>query len=404
MKLHESYPILIAGILMAGFTFAVAASAEACQVKVQAIQRGQVIKVVPAAAGLDAQEDGVKPIKEAAEDKKKTDEEAKADEGPVTDTRTLTGKTIELAKNYVKFHMWDGSIVAGELQFDSISIKTEFGVLEVPIEKIRRLHPGLDSFPELNGRIKALVEDLGDKDFDVREKSQRALSGMGAQIRDELETYQDGGNAERKKRLIMIKKEIDESLDEFAEDGESSERSLIRGDSIETPEFSIVGKIQQETFTLKSKFGTLTVQLGDVRMAERKVETVKESIKKTVAIGAEKFFQRQAVSTRIRVNRGDRISIKADGVVQWTNWSSSSTPEGLPNQGVYQSIKSGTLCARIGSTGKVIKVGSKGDWTATKSGVLYLAIAMQDSYLNGSSYKWTGEYNAKVQVKPAKSE
>ena len=38
--------------------------------------------------------------------------------------------------NFIRFHMWDGSIVAGLVTMDAISIETEFGVLEVPVSKI----------------------------------------------------------------------------------------------------------------------------------------------------------------------------------------------------------------------------------------------------------------------------
>ena len=294
--------------------------------------------------------------------------------------------------------------MAGEVQVDSISIETEFGVLEVPIERIRKLYPGLNSYPEMNDKIERLVEGLGDKDFDIREKSNRELASMGMLIRNEIDNFNDGGSAERKKRLAAIKQEINEQLDEFDEEGEPIERSLVRGDSVETPEFEIVGRIIQQTFTINSKFGQLSVDLSDIKMAERSFNEKKEMVKKTVSVGAEKFFQRQPVSTRIRVNKGDKISIKADGVVQWTNWSTSSSPDGLSNQGQYQSISSGTLCARIGNSGKILKVGTKSEWTAKQSGVLYLGIAMQDSPANQSGYSWTGEYKAKVQVQPAESD
>ena len=331
-------------------------------------------------------------------------EKKPAEEELVTDTKTIANTAEQVPDNYVRFHMWDGSIVAGEVRVDGISIKTEFGVLEVPIQRIQTLFPGLNSFPELNAKIEKLVERLGDKDFDIREKSHRELASMGMQIRNEIAKFEDGGSAERKKRLAAIKQEINEALDNFDEEDSTADRSMIRGDSVKTPEFEIVGKILQENFKIKSKFGELSVNLSDIKMAERSFNETKETVKKNVTVGAEKFFQRQPVSTKIRVNKGDKISIKADGVVQWTNWSSTSTPEGLPNQGQFQGIQSGTLCARIGSSGKIMKVGSKGEWTAKQNGILYLGVAMQDSYLAQTSYRWTGDYKARVQVVPTQSQ
>lgn len=391
MKLNARLAAYIGSLLFASLAIVPLQSSEARQADVQLIQQRQAVVENP-----QSEQDSEK------DSEKKTPEDEIDQE--VTDTKSIPNTAPQVPNNYVRFHMWDGSIVAGEVEVDVLSIETEFGVLQVPIQRIQKLFPGLDSFPELKSKIEMLVEGLGDKDFDTREKSHRELASMGMQIRHEVDRFKDGGSAERKKRLAAIKQEIEESLDELEDDGSLAERSLIRGDAVETPEFAIVGKILQNKFDIKSKFGQLTVNLSDIKMAERPVAEIRDTIKKSVAVGAEKFFQRQPVSTRIRVNKGDKISIKADGVVQWTNWSSSSSPDGLNNQGQYQGIQSGALCARIGSNGKILKVGSKNDWTAKQSGVLYLGIAMQDNYLNQNGYRWTGEYNAKVQVKPAESE
>ena len=329
------------------------------------------------------------------------------DNKPADDVVTDTSPSVspnKLNENYIRFYLWDGSIVSGDLQVEAISLATEFGTLQIPINSIKNFHPGLNSFPELNAKIQSLVEGLGDKNFDVREESQRELTAMGLQIRNEIQKLKDDGSAERKKRLGIIRNEIKQALAELEESGDefSPERSLIRGDSIETPEFSAVGKIQQQTFTLQSKFGQLSVQLSDIKMAERPIIEQRLEVRKTISVGGESFFQRAPMSTGIRVSRGDKIKVKADGIVQWTNWSKSSGPDGMPNQGKYQGISSGTLCARIGNSGKIVELGSKGEFVAEGNGMLYLAIAMQDSLENNSGYTWTGQYKAKVHLRPIK--
>lgn len=313
-------------------------------------------------------------------------------------------KDSPLGDQFVRFHMWDGSIVSGDVKVEEISVETEFGNLKVPVSQIRKVYPGLDSFPELNSRIEGLVEGLGDKDFDVREKSHRALASMGLQLRNQIDRFDDNGSAERKKRLGELKKEIEEMVDSAEEEGEETEYPLINGDTVVTPGFTIVGKIEQVQFTLRTKFGSLNVPLSDIKMADRTIEENKQDIRKTVDVGAEAFFQRQPVSTKIRINKGDKIWIKGEGIVQWTNWNTSSGPDGLTNQGQYNGITSGSLCARIGTSGKPIKIGAKGEFVASKNGVLYLAVAMQDNYVNQQGYRWTGGYKAKIQVKPKPSE
>ena len=299
--------------------------------------------------------------------------------------------------------MRDGSIIGGDIQAEAITVKTAYGMLTVPISRIVRVYPGLQSNPELNTRIDTLVKDLGGKESAKRDGAQKELLRMGIKIRDILKRSQDGGNAERKKRLIQIQAELDELAEEAAEELEEVEPQMINEDTIVTPDFSIVGEIQQKEFKVVSKFGDLRVQLADIRLADRKIKETKSTIRKSVSVGAMAFFQTTPVKTSIRVNKGDKIEIKADGVVQWVNWSNSSTPEGLTNRSQWNGINSGKLTARIGSdNSKCVQIGSNASFVAKSSGVLYLGIAMRDSYASGTSgYTWTGAYKAKVVVKPS---
>ena len=301
----------------------------------------------------------------------------------------------------VQLELWDGSTISGKLEVESLDIETSYGRLTVPIGQIKKVLPGLQSYPELKSRIDTLVESLGDKDFDVRESSQRELSGMGVMVLNLLEGYQNQGSAEQKKRLKEILVELQAIADDLLDSGEfDSERTLSQKDTIVTREFTIVGAIQTTDFLLQTKFGDLTVKLNDIKAGDRTVFGGQEIVRKQVKVGAEAFFQRKPVNTRIRVNRGDRIKISASGVVNWTNWSQNSTPDGLPNQGNYQGITSGKLIARVGTSGKFVEIGTKGEFRASSDGVLYLGIAIQDNYVQQGSYRWTGEYQARVVVEP----
>lgn len=309
-----------------------------------------------------------------------------------------------IGKKYIRFHMWDGAVVGGDVSIARLLVKTEFGSLEIPIEKIQSFYPGLDSFPERKKMIDTLVEQLGDRDYDVRERAHRKLREMGLQLRNQLDRFDDGGSAERNKHLTDLRKELNETLEDMEEeeqDPDSLERAMIDGDKVNTPDFSVVGKIQQPSFEISSKYGQLTIRLQDIRFADRSFNQPRSEIRKSLAVPGETFFQREPKSARIRVNKGDRITIRASGTVNWTNWNNVASPEGLQNQGSWQGIAGGALCARIGKSGEVLKIGSKESFVAKKSGVLYLAIAMKDSYANNSSYRWEGEFKTRIVVEPA---
>ena len=308
-----------------------------------------------------------------------------------------------MADDQIKLHMWDGSIVGGKVSVQSIDVMTEFGMLTIPINQIVAFYPGLDSFPQKKAQLEQLVQDLGDGTYQVRENAHRALVKIGLPLKKEIDKFADGGSVERKKHLVEIRKELQELIDDAEEIEEATNiRELTQQDKVVTPYMTVVGKIQTELFEVTSKFGELKVRLEDVEYASRDVNLPKDDLRKKVEIDSDNFYQRKPKSTGIRVNKGDRIKIRAEGVMEWTNWNKSSTPEGLSSQGSWNSIKSGTLIARIGKNeDNVVKVGAKEDWVAKRSGVLYLAIAIQDSYVKNNGYRWTGEYDVKVVVSPA---
>lgn len=325
------------------------------------------------------------------------------DDAAIIDTAAPAQPIDQPNPSEVKFKMWDGSVVTGNVSIDKIHVATEFGTLEIPIDRIINFYPGLNSFPEKMAELTTLVEQLGDSSYDVREKAHTRIVALGLPMQKEIERFEDGGSVERKKHLAEISKALDELIEEMEDfDEYVPVRPMIRGDVVETPDFTIVGKIQENNFEVQSRFGVLNVKLSDVQQASRDIENERQEVRKSVTVSGEAFFQRTPKSTGIRVNRGDKIKIRASGTVNWTNWSQTSSPEGLPNQGKWRGFNSGELLARIGkNSDKLFSIGSKGELTAKSNGILYLGVAMQENYVNNDGYHWTGDYKAKVVVTPA---
>ncbi len=340
-------------------------------------------------------------------DEKAGIEQQETDNEPAVETTTLVQPQSQKdmpGEREIRLTLWDGTIVTGDINIDFLRIETEFGKLEVPVKNIIRLQPGLDSFPELNAKLKTLVEQLGDRNFQTRENAHRELVTLGPSVRSELDRFEDGGSAERRKHLEKIKEEIDEVLaeqDDWEGEGESVQE-LVRGDTIQTPDFTIVGRILQPEFTLSSKYGELNINLSDIKSGDRTWMQTTEQITKSVAVKGNAFFQTTPTSTKIRVSKGDRIKIKASGNVSWAAWGNiSSGPGGITNQGNWQQFNCGTLVARIGNGNDYEKIGDKNEFVAKTSGVLYLGIAMRDNYARQASYTWPGEYKARISVTPA---
>jgi hypothetical protein len=321
---------------------------------------------------------------------------AQTDDSSEPDTRVEVGPINPRA---IKLNLQDGSTITGELTVDEITVNTDFGPLTVPVSKLKSFKPGLSSYPELLGKITGLIDDLGGDDFKAREQAHKDLSKWGIKVRAELERRAADDNAERKRHLAEILKELDEQAQDEDEDG-TPEQPWIRGDTITTSEFTIVGKISLDTFKVTSKYGPLNVALADISSAERAVGR-KSPFRRTVNVEGNNLVQRSFKASGIRVERGDKISIRADGTIQMSPWGGNmnSTPDGGANYGVYQQFHGGALLAKIGNNGKLFKVGSKHTFVAQQAGVLHFAVAMQDQY-SQEGYAFPGQYNVKVLVEP----
>ena len=94
-----------------------------------------------------------------------------------------------LGPKHIRLHLLDGSVIAGDLSVAEIGLETDFGKLIIPIDRIRSLRPGLDSYPKLAGEIEGLIKNLSSDDYKTREQAHKDLAAMGVKVRKELERF-----------------------------------------------------------------------------------------------------------------------------------------------------------------------------------------------------------------------
>ncbi len=309
----------------------------------------------------------------------------------------------QLGPKHIRLHLFDGSVISGDLSVSEVEVETSFGKLVVPIEKIRSFTPGLDSNPKQIAELEALVNNLSSDDYKTREQAHKDLAALGPKISQELERYTGSDNAEIKRHVSEILKEFEAAAEEAGGDEESTvEQPWIRLDTIVTTDFTVVGKVSPAEFTIQSKYGPLNVKLADVKLAARE-QGVKESLRKTVTVEGNNIAQRGFKSSGIRVEAGDKIILRAEGNVVMSPWGSNAAtgPDGAPNYGWYipNQIPGGALVARIGDKGTIFKVGRQSTFTAKTSGVLQLAIGIQPEYAN-EGYQYPGQYSVKLKIEP----
>lgn len=320
-------------------------------------------------------------------------ETAPRDEAESTESVTVAADP-PADPDLVTIELMDGSVIAGRLSVDEIVVETKFGTLKVPVTSLVTVTPGLASHPDLKQRIESLVEDLGSEEFPKREQAQKALMSIGEPARSALTARAKDTDAERQKRVKLLLESLDELRDEEFEES----AQVVEADTVETTEFTIVGRIVTDSFEIRSRYGTLTARLSDLRKLNRETGE-KSDIRTRLSVEGVHLVQRTFKDSRIRVEAGNRITINADGTIIMTPWGNiPCTPDGNQNQfGWYinNEIPAGALVARIGRSGKVVKVGSDHSFTARETGNLYFAIAMNPGQAGNN---FPGKYNLRIRV------
>ncbi|MEX2186517.1 MAG: hypothetical protein WD875_06975 [Pirellulales bacterium] len=330
-------------------------------------------------------------------DEPKKEEKPKEDGDENADASTPAPESPPIDPDVVTLTLADGSKISGKLTVSEIKVDTAFGVLTIPVSKLISFAPGLDSREDFAARVTALIDRMGDPQYSNREQAEKALLAMGPGIREEIRQHLDDKNAEKVKNL----KSLLEKISEISDDDEGRNvRPITRKDMVVTSQFTAAGQISPAEFEVISKFGKLTVKLGDIQSLQRPTQRETEVFKSVKVDGNQHIIQKGVLNTKVQVERGDRVTIKADGTIVMSPWGNEYTsgPDGDGNQyGWYvgNSIPGGALVGKIGNSDSPFKVGSSSTFTAKKAGTLYLAIGMNPGQASSS---FPGTYNVKIRV------
>lgn len=279
------------------------------------------------------------------------------------------------------FELKDGTRVVGAVAQPSFQVQTAYGALTVPVGEVLQIRIGTRSDPDTAVRITALVKQLGDADFEKREKASTELSRFGALARPALEAALKGGDAEVQERAGHL---ID------ALDGAEEEEPPIEDDEVVTTRFRIRGDLLCPVFEVATKYGPLRIDKKHIRRL-----TLRETTRTASVQVSGNREPDQAFDTGFRVRRGERLAIRASGSIQLGNWGQPSGPEGNPQCGQQvPDMHVGALAGRIGANGPLFKVGESYQGTADRDGTLYLCIAVPQN----CGRRNTGQYKAEIKA------
>jgi hypothetical protein len=289
------------------------------------------------------------------------------------------GSTTLAKDSPLEVRLRSGTTLVGRVDPMEWQVRTTFGLLTVPVGSVRHVRFGRLASPERLAVVRDLIKDLASANPQHRQHARTLLRAEGSfAARDLLLATQAHDDPEVKRLCQEILDELD--LDE--------EEILPDTDEIETDEFNLAGVIELPAFKVTvPELGTLAVQRHDIVFirAFTRVRTKKFSLTAT------HIWPDGWLDTKIKVRKGEKLQIEAQGTLQFPNWGQAFTPDGNPRMGNMGGHAWGTLVARVGEGGTLFRVGSSYAGKADASGTLFFLVMLQ---VRGQPS--TGEYTVKV--------
>lgn len=289
----------------------------------------------------------------------------------------------------VEARLLDGSQVMFTILQEHVTVQTRYGKLTVPIHDIRRIEFALHLSRADIGRIEDAIGKLGSNQFAEREKAAAELDRLGERAYPALMKASKSRDKETAARASQLIEALRKRLPD--------ERLRVRKhDVLHTTEFTIVGRIEDETLKARSElFGDVKLRLAQLRELRgvgvgREIQVVVDAAR--YAAQAESWLE-----TDVEVSTGSELRVTATGQVDlWPvggqNGQYVTGPAGTAGWGKGP-YPGGALLGRIGPSGKVFVLGADYTGTPQEDGKLYLSI-VPSAWNNAASGSYTVSINS----------
>jgi len=159
----------------------------------------------------------------------------------------------------VEARLHDGSAMRGTLLEENLEVMTKYGKLTVPTSDIHWIDFGLRLPKELEKKIEANIQRLGDKSHGQREAASKELVGIGARAFPALQRATDSTDAEVARRAREAMKQLHQKIP-------TQELRIQEQDHILTSELPIGWRILTTTIKVRTaQSGKKELKLMDLR-------------------------------------------------------------------------------------------------------------------------------------------
>jgi hypothetical protein len=262
-----------------------------------------------------------------------------------------------------------------------IEVKTDYGVLTVPIKDVIRIDFGIHLPDGLEGKIAQAIVKLGDENYKVREAALKELIDWGPQAYPQLCQAAKSDVDEVAKRVAL-------ALQKIRAKNAPDKLQLRYDDVVVTTKFTMSGRITTPQVKAKNEtIGELSLDLTKLRL----IRWIVPGIETEVTVDAAKHGSapNQWMDSGFETQSGSRLQITANGNVDLraglgVGKALFTTPKGYgaggfsgpggglgPNGADY---RPGCLIGKIGEDGAPFVIGESYEITPTRDAKLYLHI------------------------------
>lgn len=309
---------------------------------------------------------------------------------------TFTWPLLAQKKVQVELHLKDQSKFVGEADFSDINFATKYGTLKIPVADISTIFLSSGRNDELKVRVVQLIADLGSDSKSVSDKAEEAILELGIDAVGYIQKYLDDQALKETDlygttdRLTQIVQHIMSAAGDM--EYRETDRIVLNDDS------QMDGTFNQNEITLRTNFGVLKIARKYIHSITIQSIEGQEMIKSFTVMANQHITSnpdgKGYLNTKIKIKKGDRLNIRANGSVWLAYWAKSFTPPGSATDGYgSDGMPYGALIGRIGENGLPFLIGAKYNNIAQDNGILYLSITDYAFYATN-----TGEYRVNVRV------
>jgi len=293
--------------------------------------------------------------------------ETKEETGSKTPPKTRPEEKEELPI----FLLRDRARIPARPAFETISVRTRYGILKIPREQLIsvRFAPRID--PTLEKKTAALVKRLGSSASPEREAAADALVNLGEPVLATLKRLAPGAGEEVRPEILAVVSRIEKTGVKKTRGAGKYNGTM---DEIHTELMTFRGEILTEGFPLKTRYGELLIKAVDLESIRFKADGRTNRV-----VHVAPSFQPSGAwfDTRMDVGKNKLLTIKSSGETSIGSWNLTADPDGTNRYSTFKSNQGFpmlSLVGKIGKSGKPFKAGKKYRLRSRAAGRLYLAI------------------------------